>query len=247
MDILTSKQVIINNVNNIFESYQNEIGKVNSEINIIQEKLNQTLEVNKKLIEEVSEKDKQLFINEKKMVDYEQMINKIQEEASKELTEKERFSMLKAKDREIHDRDIEIKRLQNQINLLKKKEEDNNSIEIQINEVSDKLVDRMKKVMDEEEPKKKKSEKKKDEEPEQKEPEQNVGDPNPDTEVIESDVTEVDADSDSEEECNVVEITYKKKKYYIIEGESPQYMYEIEDDGLGKKVGEVKGKRKVLY
>ena len=247
MDILTSKQVIINNVNNIFESYQNEIGKVNSEINIIQEKLNQTLEVNKKLIEEVSEKDKQLFINEKKMVDYEQMINKIQEEASKELTEKERFSMLKAKDREIHDRDIEIKRLQNQINLLKKKEEDNNSIEIQINEVSDKLVDRMKKVMDEEEPKKKKSEKKKDEEPEQKEPEQNVGDPNPDTEVIESDVTEVDADSDSEEECSVVEITYKKKKYYIIEGESPQYMYEIEDDGLGKKVGEVKGKRKVLY
>ena len=247
MDILTSKQVIINNFNNIFESYQNEIGKVNSEINIIQEKLNQTLEVNKKLIEEVSEKDKQLFINEKKMVDYEQMINKIQEEASKELTEKERFSMLKAKDREIHDRDIEIKRLQNQINLLKKKEEDNNSIEIQINEVSDKLVDRMKKVMDEEEPKKKKSEKKKDEEPEQKEPEQNVGDPNPDTEVIESDVTEVDADSDSEEECSVVEITYKKKKYYIIEGESPQYMYEIEDDGLGKKVGEVKGKRKVLY
>ena len=27
MDILTSKQVIIDNVNNIFESYQNEIGK----------------------------------------------------------------------------------------------------------------------------------------------------------------------------------------------------------------------------
>ena len=54
------------------------------------------------------------------MVDYEQMINKIQEEASKD-TEKERFSMLKAKDREIHDRDIEIKRLQNQISLLKKK------------------------------------------------------------------------------------------------------------------------------
>jgi len=45
----------------------------------------------------------------------------------------------------------------------------------------------------------------------------------------------------------VVEITYKKKKYYIIEGEKPQYMYEIEDEGLGKKVGEVKGKRKVLY
>ena len=36
--------------------------------------------------------------------------------------------------------------------MLKKKE-DNDSIEIQINGGSDKLVDRMKKVMDEEEPK----------------------------------------------------------------------------------------------
>ena len=150
MDILTSKQVIIDNVNNIFGCMKMKL--VKPENNIIQETKSNTTRKN---MEE--SKDKQLFINEKKMVDYEQMINKIQEEASKELTEKERFSMLKAKDREIHDRDIEIKRLQNQINLLKKKEEDNDSIEIQINEVSDKLVDRMKKVMDEEEPKKKSS------------------------------------------------------------------------------------------
>ena len=71
-----------------------------------------------------------------------------------------------------------------------------------------------------------------------------------DTEVIESEITEIDAgdsEDDDEDECSVVEITYKKIKYYIIEGEKPQYMYEIEDDGLGKKVGEVKGKRKVLY
>jgi threonyl-tRNA synthetase len=68
--------------------------KVNGEVNIINEKLKQTLAVNKKLMEEVSEKDKLLHVNEQKMVDYEVMINKIQEEASKELTEKERFSML---------------------------------------------------------------------------------------------------------------------------------------------------------
>ena len=232
MDILESKQIINDKINIIFESYQHEIAKVNEEVNIMKGKLTETLAINKKLMEEVSEKDKLLHVNEKKMVDYEVMINQIQEEASKELTEKERFSMLKAKDREIHDRDNEIKRLTAQ---LKKK--DSEGIEIKINEVSDKRVDRMKKVTESDlvlEP-----EPKVDKEPKVE-----------DTEVIESEVTEIDA-GDSEEddgdECSVVEITYKKKKYYIIEGEKPQYMYEIEDEGLGKKVGEVKGKRKVLY
>ena len=236
MDILESKQFINEKINIIFEFYQNEIAKVNEEVNIINEKLKQTLAVNKKLMEEVTEKDKLLHVNEQKMVDYEVMINKIQEEASKELTEKERFSMLKAKDREIHDRDNEIKRLTAKL----KKKEESEGIEIKINEVSDKLGDRMKKV-EKEEPKVEK------EEP-------NMGDteePNmEDTEVIESEITEIDAgdsEDDDEDECSVVEITYKKNKYYIIEGEKPQYMYEIEDEGLGKKVGEVKGKRKVLY
>ena len=67
---------------------------------------------NKKLLEEVSEKDKLLIVNEKKMIDYENMINHIQENAMKEKTEKERFDMLKKQDKEIHERDIEIKRLQ---------------------------------------------------------------------------------------------------------------------------------------
>ena len=232
MDILESKQIINDKINIIFESYQHEIAKVNEEVNIMKGKLTETLAINKKLMEEVSEKDKLLHVNEKKMVDYEVMINQIQEEASKELTEKERFSMLKAKDREIHDRDNEIKRLTAQ---LKKK--DSEGIEIKINEVSDKLVDRMKKVTESDlvlEP-----EPKVDKEPKVE-----------DTEVIESEVTEIDAgdsEDDDGDECSVVEITYKKKKYYIIEGEKPQYMYEIEDEGLGKKVGEVKGKRKVLY
>ena len=75
----------------------------------------------KNLLSEVSEKDKLLIINEKKMVDYEHMINKIQEDALKEITEKERFDMLKKQDKEIHDRDIEIKRLQKKVELLEDK------------------------------------------------------------------------------------------------------------------------------
>ena len=55
------------------------------------------------------------------MIDYEHMINKIQEDALKEITEKERFDMLKKQDKEIHDRDIEIKRLQKKVELLEEK------------------------------------------------------------------------------------------------------------------------------
>ena len=40
------------------------------------------------LMEEIKEKDKILFMNEKKFVDYETMINKIQEEANKEQSSK---------------------------------------------------------------------------------------------------------------------------------------------------------------
>ena len=38
------------------------------------------------------------------MFDYETMINQIQEDAKKEISEKERFTMLKAQDKEIHER-----------------------------------------------------------------------------------------------------------------------------------------------
>ena len=65
MDILESKQIINDKINIIFESYQHEIAKVNEEVNIMKAKLTETLAINKKLMEEVSEKDKLLHVNEK--------------------------------------------------------------------------------------------------------------------------------------------------------------------------------------
>ena len=81
--------------------------------------MNELQEFNKKLVDENNEKDKLLLVTEKKMVDYEDMINQIQEQANKELSEKERSAMLKAQDREIRQRDLEIKKLQAEVNKLK--------------------------------------------------------------------------------------------------------------------------------
>ena len=53
----------------------------------------------------------------------------------------------------------------------------------------------------------------------------------------------------SEEESIDVEIiTHYKKEYYIVTGENPQYIYQIDGDGgIGDKIGEVQGKKKVFY
>ena len=49
------------------------------------------------------------------------MVQKTIIKTGKEITEKERFDMLKKQDKEIHDRDIEIKRLQKKVDLLEEK------------------------------------------------------------------------------------------------------------------------------
>ena len=120
-NMLDSKSIILENIDNIFNEYNRINGEKNVELVKIIQECNDLRGCNKKLITEVSEKDKLLIVNEKKMIDYEHMINKIQEDAMKEKTEKERFDMLKKQDKEIHDRDIEINRLQRKIELLEEK------------------------------------------------------------------------------------------------------------------------------
>ena len=64
------------------------------------------------------------------------------------------------------------------------------------------------------------------------------------TVVVDEPVEEV-----SEEESIDVEIiTHYKKEYYIITGENPQYIYQIDGDGgIGDKIGEIQAKKKVFY
>ena len=99
--ILESRSIILENIETIFNEYNNREYDVNEKTKELNEDIKELTVVNKKLMDEINEKDKQILINDRKMVDYEHMINKIQEQASQELTEKERFSMLKAKDKAI--------------------------------------------------------------------------------------------------------------------------------------------------
>ena len=298
MDILESKEIILNEVNKLFEFYQTVTeGCIAKEKEWMKEK-NIITEANGRLIKEVAEKDKLLFVNEKKFLDYEMMINKIQDEALKEVDEKTKHDMLRAQDKEIHDRDMEIKRLQKKLDSLEGKnkekvddhwkrleknsfQEDDEKVAVAIeayrqhlgsedvsiddlgktslgingwyeegrkNKPKDKkLVDKMKEVRS-----KQVNNETKEEDPNMiyeddtvqevvKEVEEKLED-----EKVE-DEKEVEEESDSEEEMVVSIIKYYGKEYYIVEGESPQYIYAIENGELGEKKGELKNGKKVMY
>ena len=66
-------------------------------------------------------------------------------------------------------------------------------------------------------------------------------------EIVKEVVEDEGSESDSEEEMTVSVIKYYGKEYYIVEGESPQYIYAIENGELGEKKGEMKDGKKVMY
>jgi len=70
---------------------------------------------------------------------------------------------------------------------------------------------------------------------------------NPDDKIEGEDSGEETEELSDEEGEEVDIITHYKKQYYIIVNEKPQYIYNIEDGGLGDKVGELNGKKKVFY
>ena len=265
-DILDSKEIILDQINIVFNECNRIKQEKNDEFLKLVNECNELRDCNKKLLSEVSEKDKLLIINEKKMVDYEHMINKIQEDALKEITEKERFDMLKKQDKEIHDRDIEIKRLQKKVELLEEKLsllDKSSDVDDTIEEVVEErnenksLVERMKDIKKENEVVTEVIEKQDDSVEGEKPTEvvDSVEGEKP-TEVVENPDDKIEGEdsgeeteelSDEEEGEEVDIITHYKKQYYIIVNESPQYIYNIEDGGLGDKVGELIGKKKVFY
>tara|TARA_B100000902_G_scaffold397738_1_gene462401 strand:- start:1054 stop:2058 length:1005 start_codon:yes stop_codon:yes gene_type:complete len=331
MEILKSKDILVSEINTLFTKFQDHEKIILSEKEKYNDEINRHIEVNKKLMDEIKQKDKLLIVNEKKMVDYEEMINKIQNDAMKEIDEKTKHDMLRAQDKEIHSRDIEIKRLQKKLETLDKKEHskswmdlehnsyhnDNEKVTIAIEAYSKHLggvdngtitirdvaitsagingwykdglihvrkkgtlVDKMKNITKhqdnfenvkeivKEEEQGGDNNKKDDngviEETEVVENDDNKKDDNgviEETEVVDDDnetgdngvieETEVVDDDDetdeSEEEIEVEMITHYKKQYYIIKGEKEQYIYAINDGGLGDKVGEIKDGKKVMY
>ena len=132
MDILESKSLIIEEVNKIINSYHLNENKHSNEIKSFTNEVQRLNKLNQTLSSEIASKDKLLCINEQKTIDYENMINQIQEDALKETTEKERFDMLKAQDKEIHLRDQEIIRLQKRVDDLENKLKNNSNERLEV-------------------------------------------------------------------------------------------------------------------
>ena len=101
MDLIQSKEIILNEINKLFETYQIKEIDSSQKLNELNNDVTITHQMNQKLMKEIEEKDKLLLLNERKCYDYEVMINKIQDEANKELDEKTKHDMLRAKDTEI--------------------------------------------------------------------------------------------------------------------------------------------------
>ena len=138
MEIIESREAILNTLDKMFKDYITINDQHSQEMKEIINKNTELDRLNKKLFNEISEKDKLLVINDKKMYDYEQMINKIQDEANKELTDKERFDMLRKQDKEIYERDLEINRLQRKVASLEEemKLTDKGNIDIRIQDMN---------------------------------------------------------------------------------------------------------------
>jgi len=145
MDLLESKETIVNEVNKLFENYSVNVSTMCQQITHISQELSMVHQMNHKLMKEIDEKDKLLLLNEKKCYDYEVMINKIQEDANKEVDVKTRHDMLRAQDKEIFNRDEEIKRLQKKVNEQGKTIKQNNETELP-SKSGGKLVEKMKEI-----------------------------------------------------------------------------------------------------
>ena len=266
MDILDCKTLITNEMNNLFQIYQQLVeDNAEKEREWVKEK-EMIHQANHRLIEEVAEKDKLLFHNEKKFLDYEIMINKIQDEALKEIDHKTKHDMLRAQDKEIFNRDEEIKRLQKRVHALEEEKrlvtdtvkevvEDVEELREEINEKDDKtLIEKMKEITgtnkleddDDEEVVVEVEEVK--ELPLESNENKETGEVNPNIVYEEEEEEKEGEETESEEEGVVVEtIKHYGKEYFIIEGEEPQYIYAIEDGELGEKKGEMKDGKKKMY
>ena len=137
MDLINSKSLIVEEVNKIIESYQSNEKKHTQEMILFTKEVERLNQFNQKLLNEIREKDKIITTHEKTIHDYSIMINELQEKTIKELNEKEKFDMLKAQDKEIHNRDEEIRSLKKKIENL----ENSNTCDSNIEQVDNRWKD----------------------------------------------------------------------------------------------------------
>lgn len=275
MDLVNSKNKIIDEINSIIESYQSIENSHSNEMKLFTGELERLNQFNNKLVTEIREKDKILSTQEKTIHDYSVMINDLQEKTNKEISDKEKFDMIKAQDKEIHLRDQKIKSLEKKIEELttkKSKKTNNKTLVDKMKDITESQKDdkEVVEVVEEENKEKKELQRSKSEEEllltgdivdERTPSEIEEDNQNPELQKVleEKKVEEVenvekpkesssDDDETSEDELEVEIITHYKKDYYIKTNEkNPQYIYAIDDGDIGDIVGELKGKKKVLY
>ena len=233
--IFESRSEINNHLQRIFSTIsdfsKDELEKRNS----LECKIKELTSLIQRMNTEIADKDKLLSLNEKKMYDYEIMINKIQEQALQEQDEKEKFSIMRSQDKEINDKNQKINLLEKKVQSLEENLKLQNESKIQ-----ETIIDtNTSEIPDQSE-----------ESDEIKKDKINTQD----SEVLSADKEDVDTgkedaeEGDEEEGVDVKTITYRKKEYYIIVGETPQYIYTIDDDGdIGEKVGEMVKNKKTFY
>ena len=273
MDLVNSKNKIIDEINSIIESYQSIENSHSNEMKLFTGEVERLNQFNNKLVTEIREKDKILSTQEKTIHDYSVMINDLQEKTKKEISDKEKFDMIKAQDKEIHLRDQTIKSLEKKIEEFttkKSKKTNNKTLVDKMKDITESHNDD-KEVVEVVEEKKQLQRSKSEEEllltgdiiDERTPSEIEEDNQNPELQKVleEKEKEKVleekekpkesssdDDDETSDDELEVEIITHYKKDYYVKTNEKdPQYIYAIDDGDIGDIVGEIKGKKKVFY
>ena len=215
--LLDKKSQLNNNFNDILCILNNIDLKDNSIIDELNNKNKVLNESNLKLINEINEKDKIISMNQKTICDYEKQINSFNEEQE----QSNKFDMVKAKDKEVHEQNKIIENLNKEIYSLKNKLELLSDKNITCDVVDTPI-----------------------EQHDIKEVEDNVkegkvdNDKEDNIKEIEENKVEEEEELDSDDPLEVETIIYRKKEYYMLEEDNKKKVFEIGEDGdLGKEVG----------
>jgi len=235
-NLISVKSDLNKNINEIL-SILNDIDlKDNS---IIQELTNKNKilnEANIKFLEEIKEKDKILGMNQKTICDYEKQINNLNEIKEEE----NKFTMVKAKDKEIHEQNKTIDSLKKEIISLKNKLEvvSEKNLKCEITENNDDVSDNTNNDVNEAKtvPVTDSSNL----------PNELVDVNNNVEELLQAHDQEQeqeqeqahDQEQDSDGEIEVETVTYRKKDFYMSQEDGLHKIFEILSDGdIGKELG----------
>ena len=224
--LLSKKSELNNNFNEILLLLNNIDLKDNSLVDELNNKNKILNQLNNKLINEISEKDKIISMNQKTICDYEKQINSF----NKEQEESNKFDMFKAKDKEVHEQNKIIKNLQKEIKTLKVLQtHPNKNLVCEVEEIARETP--VKETPVKETPVK--------ETPVKETPvkETSVKETSVKETPVKETPVEEEVEQDSDEQLDVETITWYKKEYYMLDEGGEKKVFEIEDDDLGKEVG----------